>query len=117
MKRLKSGLSQVISSTLIGLIVTAVIAFCVNKEWIPSYSLTLFSVFNILANVLTMNKMRRWGIFYTFGWLAGSFIFNALGLMGTLDMVFNIVIPLVILLFRFMLWIRNSFRKIYAGSK
>jgi hypothetical protein len=114
MKRLKSGLFQAILSVLIGLSLTALVGFCGNQGWIPSYSLLILSFFNIAANIFTMNKMRSWGIFYTFGWLVGSFVFNALGFLEVTDLIFNIIIPMVILAARFILWVRNIFRKIYS---
>jgi hypothetical protein len=111
MKRLKSGLYQAILSVLVGLILAASVGFCTRQGWIPAYSPLILSLFNIIANLLTLYKMRRWGIFYTFGWLSGSFIFSALGLMEPADLVFNIVVPLVLLLVRLLLWITSPFRK------
>jgi hypothetical protein len=117
MKKLKSGLGQAISSTLIGLILIACVSYLVKQEWIPSYSTLLLSAFNIIASLLTMSKMRRWGIFYACGWLAGAFIFNALGLLGTVDIIFNIVVPIAILFLRLMLAIRNSLEKVGIRSR
>jgi hypothetical protein len=115
MKKLKTGIFQAISSTVVGLILTALISYSSKEGWIPSYSLLLFSIFNIMANILTINKMRRWGIFYTLGWLIASFIFNAMGLLESVDLVFNIVVPFVILFARFVLWIRGLSRKIHRS--
>jgi hypothetical protein len=112
MKKLKSGLGQAVSSTLIGLVIVALVGFLTRKGLIPGYSIILLSIFNILASLLTMTKMRRWGLFYTFGWLAGAFIFNALGLLGTADFIFNIVVPIMILILRVVLTIKKSFRKV-----
>lgn len=111
MKRLKSGLYQATLSVVVGLILMTAVGFCTNKGWIPSYSPLLLSLFNILANILTLNKMRRWGIFYTFGWLAGSFVFSTLGWMETADLIFNIAVPIVLFLIRFLLWLKNTFRR------
>ena len=109
MKRLKSGLYQAISSVLIGLILTASVGFCTRQGWIPSYSPLLLIVFNIMANIFTLNKMRRWGIFYTLGWLAGSFVFDAVGFMETTDLIFNILAPVILFLVRLLLWLKSVF--------
>jgi hypothetical protein len=114
-KKLKSGLGQAISSTLIGLLLVTAVSFCVTQGWIPSYSTLLLSIFNIITSLLSMRKMRGWGVFYAFGWLAGAFIFNALGLFGTADIIFNIAAPIAILVLRFVLWVKNSISK--AGSR
>jgi hypothetical protein len=114
MRKLKSGLMQAASSTLIGLILVSATSYFAKQGWIPSYSPILLGVFNIVASVLTLSKMRRWGIFYGLGWLAGAFIFNALGLLGTVDIVFNIAAPIVIMLLRLLIVIRNSLQRAVA---
>jgi hypothetical protein len=111
MKRLRSGLIQAISSVFIGLALTAAVGLCTRQGWIPAYSPLLLSLFNIIANIFTLNKMRRWGIFYTIGWLAGSLVFNALGLLETTDLIFNVVVPIILFLVRLLLWLKNSFRR------
>jgi hypothetical protein len=112
LKKLKSGLGQAVVSTLIGLILVLAISYLVKMGWIPAYSTTILSFFNIAASILAMRKMRRWGIFYAIGWLAGAFLFNALGLFETIDVIFNIVAPIVILILRFLLWVKNSLQKV-----
>jgi hypothetical protein len=108
MKKLKSGFRQAVISTLIGLILVVAVSFCVNAGWIPAYSTTILSFFNIVASIFAMLKMRGWGIFYVIGWLAGSFIFNSLGLLEPTDIIFNIVVPIVILALRILFWFKKS---------
>lgn len=112
MKKLKSGLGQAVVSTLIGLILVLSVSYFVEMGWIPAYSITILSFFNIAASILSMRTMRRWGIFYAIGWLTGAFLFNALGLFEPIDVIFNIVTPIIILMLRFLLWVKNSLRKV-----
>jgi hypothetical protein len=112
LKKLKSGLGQAVVSTLIGMILVISVSYLVKIDWIPAYSTTILSLLNIAASLLAMRKMRRWGIFYAIGWLTGAFLFNALGLFEPIDVVFNIVAPIVILILRFLLWVKNSLRKV-----
>jgi hypothetical protein len=112
LKKLKSGLGQAVVSTLIGLILVISVSYFVEMGWIPAYSTTILSCLNIAASILAMRKMRRWGIFYVIGWLTGAFLFNALGLFEPIDVIFNIVAPIIILMLRFLLWIKNSLRKV-----
>jgi hypothetical protein len=114
MKKMKSGLVKAISSTLIGLMLVSAISYFAKEGWIPSYSVTLLGVFNIITSILTLSKMRRWGVFYGLGWLTGAFIFNALGLLGTVDIVFNIAAPIVIILLRLFMAVKNSLQKAVA---
>lgn len=114
MKKLKSGFLQAISSIILGFIITGAVQFCAKEGWIPSYSTVILSVFNIIANIITMRKVRGWGIFYTLGWLAGSFIFKEVGLLETIDFVFNIIAPICILFARLVIWVRDSSHKVVS---
>jgi hypothetical protein len=108
MKKFKKGLVQAVVSVVVGLLLTALVGFLVNDKLVPAYALTIFTIFNIISNILTMNSMRSWGIFYTVGWLLGSLLFNYLGLMGTTDFIINLVVPIAIMALRLFLWIRKA---------
>jgi len=105
MKKIKAGLVKAISSAIIGFFVTTVVTFLANKGYIPSYSIIILSVFNMITSILTMLKMRRWGIYYAIGWVISSAILAWMGLLGTTGIIFNIVIPSGILLIRLILWL------------
>jgi hypothetical protein len=116
MKRMKSGLFQALSSTLIGLFLVMAVSFCVKQEWIPSYSTIILSIFNIIASLVSLKKMRRWGIFYTFGWLAGAILFYYLGLLDTVDIIFNIAAPVIMFFLGLVLSVKNSLKKVGKRS-
>jgi hypothetical protein len=101
---LKGGLVQAVISLVIGILLTYVLGFLVKIQVLPSYSLTVFGIFNILSNIFTIRSMRSWGLFYTIGWLAGSLIFKQMGLMENTDFIMNIIVPIVILALRLILW-------------
>ncbi len=114
MKKLKSGFFQAIWSIIIGFIITAAVQLCVKEGWVPAYSTVILSAFNIIANIFTLRKVRGWGIFYTLGWLAGSFIFKEVGLLETIDFIFNIIAPICLLFVRLLIWIRDSSHKMVS---
>jgi hypothetical protein len=107
MKKIKTGLTQSVASIVIGFVITTAVAFLAEKGWIPSYSVILLSLFNIITSILSMLKMRRWGVFYAIGWLISSIVFAWIGLLGTTGIIFNIIVPLAILGIRLMLWINQ----------
>jgi len=110
MKKFKTGLIKAISSLVLGLLLTAVVGYLAKQGWLPDYSIIILSVINIIANLLTLKKMRGWGIFYTLGWLGGSLLFKLLGLLDTLDFYFNILAPCLIFILRIGLWLGGSRR-------
>ena len=104
-KKLGSGLKAAIIGVVFGIILTFLINFMVEVGWLPDFAQPVFSVVSIIGNILTLTKMRSWGIFYTVGWLSGSFLF--MGMMSTTDLVLNIVVPILIFLIRFVLWVKQ----------
>jgi hypothetical protein len=108
MKKFKKGLTQAVISIVVGLLLTALVSFLVNYKLVPDYSLTIFTIFNIISNIFTLNSMRSWGIFYTVGWLLGSLLFYYLGLMETVDFIINMVVPAAIMALRLVLWVRKT---------
>src|SRR5512137_2444888 len=107
-KKIRVGFKESVVSIIIGFILTLLISTLVGNGWIPDYSLTLFTVFNIIGNILTLNKMRFWGLFYTIGWMVASlaFVIAFPDLLSTLEIVLNIMAPVLILVIRFLYWIR-----------
>lgn len=109
---LKSGFLQAVISLVMGILLFYILGYLVNKELIPSYSLTIFGIFNILSNLISIISMRSWGIFYTIGWLAGSLIFKEMGLLDTTDFILNIIVPIAILALRLILWTRKRVKQL-----
>ena len=109
-KRAKNGFKEAVFSTITGFIVTFIINTLVNSGWIPDYFLTLFAIFNIIGNILTVNKMRFWGIFYTVGWLVASLVFAVVfpDILSTLDIILNIMTPIIIFVVRFLFWVSGK---------
>jgi hypothetical protein len=109
---LKSGFLQAIISLIAGLLLTYVLGYLVNNQIIPSYSLTIFSIINILSNIISIISMRSWGLFYTIGWLGGSLIFIEMGFLETPDFILNIIVPIAILVLRLILWAQKRAKRL-----
>jgi hypothetical protein len=108
MKKIKNGFLQAIISIVTGIILTIILNFLVEEGIIPGYSLLLFTAFNVIANLLTIQKMRYWGLFYTLGWLVATLLFSAE--LSTTELVLNTVFPVLILATRFGLWVKEFAR-------
>jgi hypothetical protein len=109
-KKIKVGFKESVLSIITGFILTLLISILVGNGWIPDYSLTLFTLVNVIGNILTLYKMRFWGLFYTIGWMFASlaFVIAFPDLLSTLEIVLNIMAPVLILFIRFLFWIRGK---------
>jgi hypothetical protein len=107
-KKIKTGFLQAILSVISGIIITTILGFLVARDTIPGYSLLIFTVFNLILNIIALKKMRSWGMYYTLGWLAGTLLLRSQ--LSTADFVLNIIFPVLILVSRFFLWLRQTVR-------
>jgi hypothetical protein len=98
MKRIKKGFIQAIVSIITGILLTWVITFLVNKTVIPGYSIIIFTTLSLIANIISINKMGRWGLFYTIGWLVGTLLFKEM--LSTTSFILNVIFPVLILIIR-----------------
>jgi hypothetical protein len=108
-RRIKNGFRQAVISVIIGLLLTWVIDFLVARGTLPAYSATVFGIINIIVNLISINKMKFWGIFYTVGWLAGSILF--FNIFSTSDYIFNLIAPILMFAIRLLLWFRSKVLK------
>ncbi len=109
-KKLNNGFKESVISIVTGFILTLAINALVSYGLIPDYSLTIFTILNVIGNLLTLNKMRFWGLFYSVGWMFASLVFVILfpDLLSTLEIVLNIMAPFLILVIRLLFWFRGK---------
>ena len=99
-KKFKFGLKQVIVEVATGLLTTLVLTLLANQGWLPDNALLIINIFLIVGNILLIRRMWSWGVFYTVGWLIGSFVFFQIGLFNTWQIILYLVLPIVALVIR-----------------
>ena len=99
-KKFKFGLKQVIVEVATGLLTTVVLTMLANQGWLPDNVLLIINIILIIMNILLIRKMWSWGVFYTVGWLIGSFVFFQIGLFNTWQIILYLVLPIVALVIR-----------------
>ncbi len=107
-KKFKIGLKQIIIEVLSGLLTTFILTFLTNQGWLPYYVRLGINIFLIIGNILLIRKMWTWGLFYTVGWVIGSFIFFELGMFGIWEFILYIALPLLALLARGVVAIKRA---------
>ena len=108
MKKLKKGFVQAIISVVSGIVLTYAITTMVNKAILPDYSLIIFTFLSLIANIVAIKKMGRWGLFYTVGWLVGTLLFKRM--LSIPDFILNIIFPVLILVIRTTVKVRQFAR-------
>ena len=99
-KKFKFGLKQIIVEVATGLLTTFVLTILANQGWLPDNVLLIINIILIIMNILLIRKMWSWGVFYTVGWLIGSFVFFQIGLFNTWQIILYLVLPIVALVIR-----------------
>ena len=99
-KKFKFGLKQIILEVVTGLLTTLILKIIANQGWLPDKVLLCINIILIIGNILLIKKMWYWGLFYTIGWLIGSFIFFEIGLFETWDIILYIILPIAALIIR-----------------
>jgi len=107
-RKFKFGLKQVIGEVATGLLTSLVLTILANQGWLPDNVLLIINIVLIIGNILLIRKMWSWGVFYTVGWLIGSFIFFQIGLFSTWQIILYLVLPIAALFMRVVSSVKRS---------
>jgi len=102
MPRAEYGFARAISEVAGGLIVSVLLSAFASTGLIPSSYLLMFELLNLVLTISFILALPYWGTGYLFGWLFGLAIMSQSGLVGPLDFVLYFVIPLIVLVVRFL---------------
>jgi hypothetical protein len=106
MSKFELGYKQAVAEIVTGIVTPIIINAFASTGLLPTYALVLLSLIVIVENIVFILSMSSWGILYTLGWLFGSFIFFQSGLLGPLEFILYIILPIIFLVVRFVLWIK-----------
>ena len=107
---------QVIVEVATGLLTTLVLTLLSNQGWLPDKVLLIINIILIIMNILLIRKMWSWGVFYTVGWLIGSFVFFKIGLFSTWQIILYLVLPIAALVLRVVSSVKRSLASYAGGS-
>ena len=105
MKKFQKGMAESIVGVVLGILLITIVDAFAEDGALPGYFVWLFGLISVIANLATINSLRFTGLFYTIGWLLGSLLL--VDLLGPLEIVFNIVGPIIILILRAWFWIKD----------
>jgi hypothetical protein len=106
--QLSKGLWEAFTGTLIGFGLAWIIDYFTQDGIIPWYIQTLFTLIGIIGSLITIYKFKSIGILYILGYIIGAWLLK--DLLGTVDFILLIVVPLFIVLFRIWRQINRKLR-------
>jgi hypothetical protein len=106
MNKVQKGLAEAIVGIVAGVILITTVNAFAQDGTLPKYFVWLFGLFSFAANIVTLNYLRFAGLLYAIGWLIGSLL--VISLLSPIDIAFNIVGPIIIIILRIWLWIKSE---------
>ena len=107
MNKVQRGLAEAITGIVLGIILMTTVNAFAQDGTLPKYFVVLFGLFSFVANIVTLNYLRFAGLSYSIGWLIGAWL--VISLLSPIDIVFNIVGPIIIIILRIWFWIKSEF--------
>ena len=107
-KKFRFGIKQIIGEVATGLLTTLVLTFLSNQGWLPDRVLLIINIILIIGNILLIRRMWSWGVFYTVGWLIGSFLFFKIGLFNAWQIILYLALPVFALIMRVATSVKRS---------
>jgi hypothetical protein len=107
-KKFRFGLTQIIGEVATGLLTTVILTLLSNQGWLPDKVLLVINIILIIGNILLIRQMWSWGVFYTVGWLIGSFLFFKIGLFNTWQIILYLALPIFALIMRVATSVKRS---------
>jgi len=105
---MKFGLKQIIIEIASGMLTTFILMWLTDQGWLPDNVAFIINIILIVMNILLIKSMLSWGVFYTVGWLIGSFIFLEFGMLETWDIFLYIILPIAVIAVRLILAIKRG---------
>jgi hypothetical protein len=106
--KMKFGLKQIIIEIASGMLTTFILMWLTDQGWLPDNVAFIINIILIVMNILLIKSMLSWGVFYTVGWLIGSFIFLEFGMLETWDIFLYIILPIAVIAVRLILAIKRG---------
>jgi hypothetical protein len=106
MNKAQRGAVEAITGIVVGVILMTTVNAFAQDGTLPKYFVWLFGLFSFAANIVTLNYLRFAGLLYAIGWLIGASL--VISLLSPIDIAFNIVGPIIIIILRIWFWIKSE---------
>ncbi|MEM5771427.1 MAG: hypothetical protein QW790_01620 [Candidatus Aenigmatarchaeota archaeon] len=104
MNRFGYGVKRAIGEIIGGFVTSVIVdAFISSGLLNPAY-VFLFALLNILGLILLLLTMPAWGITYLLGWIFGVVIMFQSGLIGILEAILYLGVPIFVIMLKIKSW-------------
>ena len=103
----KYGTKRAIGEIISGFVTSIIVDAFASSGLLPPSYVFLFGLINVLGTITLILTMPVWGITYLFGWMIGVYLMFQSGLIGILESILYLGIPIAILLFRIKSWLEE----------
>jgi hypothetical protein len=104
--KIQTGIVEAISGIVVGFVLITVVNSFAQDGMLPKYFVWVFGLLSFVANIASLNRLRVAGLWYSIGWLAGSWL--VISLLSPLDIAFNIAGPIVVIGLRTWFWVKSK---------
>jgi hypothetical protein len=101
------GANRAIGEIVGGFVSSVIVNAFVASGLLPSSYVILFAFLNIVGLTGLIFAMPVWGLTYLFGWMFGVYLMLQTGLVGILEAFLYLGVPVVVLVIRLVMWIRD----------
>jgi len=106
MNKIQRGIVEAISGIILGVVLITIVNSFAQDGTLPKYFVWVFGLLSFVANIATLNYLRFAGVWYSIGWLIGSWL--VISLLSPIDIAFNIVGPIIVIILRAWFWIKSK---------
>jgi hypothetical protein len=103
----KRAVNEIISGFITSLIIDG---FAISGFLTPDF-IFLFGLLNVIGVTTLILTMFYWGITYLLGWIFGVWLLLNSRLIGIIDIIIYLGIPIVVLILKIIVWLKESSEK------
>lgn len=103
------GFKRAIGEVITGVVTSAIVDAFATSGLLPSTYLLLFGLLNVIGIAALVFAMPFWGVTYLLGWIFRIWVMASSGLIGILEIILYVGVPIAVLIVRLVLWVNQSF--------
>jgi hypothetical protein len=101
----REAVAEIIGGIVLSAFISAIIA--ISSQTNPGLSI-LFGLIGIFSSIALSLTLTKASVSYLFGWIIGIILLTSAGIVGILELVLYLVIPIGVLILRLSFWLKKE---------